>query len=107
MATWTRPANGNKTISGCIVGKPLIIGHAAITSNDSAERSWFCIKTVSGAKTGVTRDNSCLYMIGVAWDSGYGATMDGANTFIVVPTASSVVVYIDGAFNDDEIYVYQ
>ena len=107
MATWTRPADGNKTITGCTVGKPLIIGYAGITSTDDAARPWCLIKTVSGAKTGITRDNNCVFMIGCAWDNGYGATFDGSANFIVVPTATSVVVRINGAANDDELYVYQ
>ena len=103
MATWTKPADGQKTVTGCIVGKPLIIGHKALSKTD-ANGSWCMINTVSGAKMGMTQNSA--YMIGTF---DYRDAFDGAgnNTFIVVPTATSVVLQISGADNDDELYVYQ
>ena len=103
MATWTKPATGNKTVTGCIVGKPLIIGHKALSS--IVHGSWCYINTVSGAKMGITQNG--VYVIGTFEDAGNGFTCGGMNTFIVVPTATSVVLRIDGADNDDELYVYQ
>ena len=104
MATWTKPDDGTKTVSGCIVGKPLIIGHKALPKDD-ANGSWCMINTVSGAKMGMTQNSA--YVIGTFEDAGNGFTCGGVNTFIIVPTATSVVLQIGGADNDDELYVYQ
>lgn len=102
MATWTKPADGQKTVTGCIVGKPLIIGHKALSSVVSG--SWCCINTVSGAKMGITQNG--VYVIGTS-EITNTFEVGGSNTFIVVPTATSVVLQIGGADNDDELYVYQ
>ena len=97
FATWNKPADGDKTITGCVVGKPLIIVHKPLKNGFGS-----CyINPKSGT---VNQFSGHHYAIGVY--DGNSATGSGPSCFVCVPTATTVVLNIQEASADDCLYVY-
>ena len=90
LTTWTNPAEGDKTVSNCVIGAPLIFC--------SGKSAWVYIRPKSGCKEG--RSSGDHYYLGPS-TGGYG----GPFNFIVIPTATSVVVNLSSA-GDETIYIY-
>ena len=89
-ATWDKPADGDKSITGCTSGQPLILIHEP---NGSATAAIYfrpkenCV----GART--------------TGDHNYFGT-HSSHSQIIIPTASSCTITVVGG-TDDKIYVYR
>ena len=87
----TRTSNGNWSITGLTVGKPLFI----IDDRTGKSNAGKCyVRVISGAIGGRTNES---YDIG---------TEDLSNIFIVIPTATTVVINCS-AMDDETLYAYQ
>ncbi len=98
-ATYSKPADGLKTINNCTIDKPVIILHKPASTSDGA---WCFIRPASGCKNAQSVGYS--YVLGTS-TSGldyYG----GPNSVIIIPTATTITFQIYNAANDDIIYVY-
>ena len=98
-ATWTKPGNGQKTVTGCTVGKPVFFVHKGYSTNYGL---WCFITDVSGTISSRST-NYHHYFLGQGLSDKIGG---GPKTFTVIATATSIVVDVQNAGDDDVIYVY-
>ncbi len=103
-ATWAQgTTNGNKTITGCVVGQPVFIIHH-VTKNLGGDAGQYAIlRATAGAKHATT--TGCHYIIGT--DNGNANYPRGTNVFMIIPTATSVTVNIYTTLDDEELLVYK
>jgi hypothetical protein len=115
FATWTQSNEDltSKTITGCIIGKPVFIIHKG--TGGTFKRGFCLIDVFSGAAT-VSGTQYPQYRMGTLGDyevsgeyPGDGYTwlrqVGGFNCFTIIPTATSVTVKVHYAI-DDAFYVY-
>ena len=102
-ATWNKAAGGNKTITGCTIGKPIIFVHKPLSNVDAPV--WCYIKPLSGCINGTTTGHH--YLLGTYYY--YPSDVDGGGiaSMVLVPTATSVVIDISNNTDDDCVYVYR
>ncbi len=101
----TLSGDGSKTITGCVVGEPLIFLYGNGSYTDQG-----CMISFSSGVAHTNQTNSG-YKIG--WNptnyTGDGHPETRCQNIIAIPTATSVVVYINYANDDnksDRVYVY-
>ncbi len=95
----TITSTGDKTITGCTAGCPIIIGYKMGGTASEGSRAFVSVK--SGANIGIVSPTS--------WYWTLGTQNGGSMSFIVIPTATSVVLTI-GKNNTQAlgtVYVYK
>ena len=102
----THTTDGDKTISGCTAGCPIIVGHKPKSGKITG--CWVRVK--SGSNIGLSTNHH--YFLGLQqndWLAGEGVlNMDGGMSYTVVPTSTSVVFNLSGLSDDgDTIYFYK
>ena len=103
-ATWTQGTkNGDKTITGCVVGQPVFIIHHVTKDNAGEAGQYAILRATAGAKNATT--TGCHYIIGT--DRGNANYPRGTNVFMIIPTATSVTVNIYTTLDDEELLVYK
>ena len=100
-ASWNKPAAGDKTITGCTVGKPVIVVHKAVGSGNWG---WCYIRVKSGTAYSTTSGHH--YFLGVAAASS-NDYRGGVGDLVIIPNATTVVINLDGCSDDDAVYVYK
>ena len=101
VATW-EASDGNKTITNCIVGKPVLFIHK-VRGSGTNNFGWCYIKPTAGCYHAAANSQH-HYIIGSgSWDE-YQAGC--TNIFIVVPNTTSITVNI-ASTADDIIYCFQ
>ena len=102
--TWGQgTAAGDKTITGCVVGQPVFIIHHVTKNLGGDSGQYVNLRVISGAKHATT--TGCHYILGT--DSGSPTYPRGTTVFIIIPTATSVVVNLYGKLDDEELLVYK
>ena len=95
----------SKTITGCVVGQPVIIGASTTFDADFV----IFLKVVSGSLIGTT--NGTYYRLGTYWSVGGDSTKAKseccAMSFVIVPTATSVTLSFGDVDSDETVYVYK
>ena len=106
FAKWSKPADGDKTITGCVSGQPIFIIHQVATGGDKSV--YFSIQIKSGAAHASTSTKN-YYAIGTPWNSSdtWGDRQPSTNVLVIIPNASNVVICLYGTTDDDNIYVYK
>ena len=95
----TITSTGDKTITGCTAGCPIIIGYKMGGTASEESRAFVSVK--SGANIGIVSPTN--------WYWTLGTQNCGSMSFIVIPTAASVVLTI-GKNNTQvlgTVYVYK
>ena len=105
-ATWTQgTAAGDKTITGCVANQPVfIIHHVTKDQGGSSPRAGqYCVlKVKSGAKNAQSVGQH--YILGTKYDDGFPHS---TNVFMIMPTATSVVVNLYSSLDDEELLIYK
>ena len=105
VATYTKPADGDKTITGCVAGQPLFFIHCVSGKGNPNDPgfAWCYIRPTKGCVH--VNSSQHHYQIGSAsWNEyAHGTT----NIMVVIPNATSVTVNIGDASTDDIIYVFK
>ena len=98
-ATWSITAEGDKTISSCVVGEPVILCHGAGSASTNASGCFIRIK--SGANSGLAAN---WYGMGL-----HGQGNAFSEVFVIIPTATSVVCNftMSDTGSNNKIYVYK
>ena len=114
VATWTAPEDGDKTITGCVVGQPIIFAHKAIAVPEDGNESGWCTLSFKSGVTNTRVSAKNKYYLGSVDNEYANETYEGAMcgaggvaNIILIPTATSVIVTIAGSDSDDIIYVYR
>lgn len=98
----SRSSNGNWTLEGLTVGKPLFILYTA-TEESTASYGRACLRAISGTDDGRCRSDRMMFALGGNFaDSWYSS-----NTFIVIPIESTVIFnisYIPGHYSELRAY---
>ena len=95
--------SGDKTITGCTSGQPIFLVHCVTKDNTDTQSGEYCaVRVKSGAAHASTVGDS--YILGTHGGSG---TPQGANAFIIVPNATSVVISFYAALDDEKVLVYR
>ena len=92
--------SGDKTITGCTSGQPIFIVHC-VTKDTSGDGEFCAIKVKSGAVNAASKGDS--YILGTAG----GPSVNGANSFLIIPNASSVVIYLYHNLEDEKLLVFR
>ena len=104
FATWSKPTEGGqKTITNCIIGKPIIIVHKPLKVSDNPISCQ--IKAISGVAN-ASGNEYHHYAIGTIGSQGIG-NGGGPSSFCCIPTETTVVVTIYSGADDDCLYVYK
>ena len=106
FAKWSKPAEGDKTITGCVSGQPIFIIHQVASIRQSSV--YFSIQIRSGAEH-ASNSTTNYYAIGTPWNSSeaWGDRQPSTNVLVIIPNASNVVICLYGTTDDDNIYVYK
>ena len=101
FATWDAP-NGQKTVTGCTIGKPVLFIHK-IRGAGTDYFAWCYIKPISGCIHAATSAQH-HYIIGSgSWnEKETGCT----NIFVVIPNSTTIAVDIAGG-DDDIVYCFK
>ncbi len=99
VATWNKPAAGVKTVTNCVIGKPVLFIHVPYTTGDGH----YCHIKTYGTGMDHVLANSAYCTIGVGWEDGTHAS---TNVFVVIPKATSIQVELEWSGEDDKIYVF-
>ena len=85
-----------KTLTGCTIGQPIIVG---VKSNTTATGGWKVSYNIkSGSNIGYTNKDDSMFKMG---------TLDGSSGFVLIPTATSITFDLWDVDTNEYVYVYR
>ena len=106
VATWTGAAANNdkwvsKSITGCTVGQPVILGFSTPSYNGIAD---VLFRITAGCDYGRTGGTSSAYSLS---SGAHAGEAEGIMTIVLIPNASTISMNLYDFEDDEIIYIYR